>query len=86
MRMFPSIINCCTIDWYNEWPTEALLSVAKSFMSKIELGKEVTPDAMADISVLVHEVRAFVVQVLETILTRIILHLLSRLIASLCRV
>lgn len=20
MRMFPSIINCCTIDWLNPWP------------------------------------------------------------------
>merc|ERR1719313_1462317 len=19
-RMFPSLINCCTIDWYDEWP------------------------------------------------------------------
>jgi dynein heavy chain len=25
---FPSIINCCTIDWYNAWPAEALFSVA----------------------------------------------------------
>jgi dynein heavy chain len=27
-RQFPSIINCCTIDWYNAWPSEALYSVA----------------------------------------------------------
>ena len=27
-RQFPSIINCCTIDWYNAWPREALYSVA----------------------------------------------------------
>jgi len=27
-RQFPSIINCCTIDWYNPWPAEALRSVA----------------------------------------------------------
>jgi dynein heavy chain len=27
-RQFPSIINCCTIDWYNAWPAEALFSVA----------------------------------------------------------
>lgn len=27
-RQFPSIINCCTIDWYNPWPAEALYSVA----------------------------------------------------------
>jgi dynein heavy chain len=28
-RQFPSIINCCTIDWYNAWPSEALYSVAQ---------------------------------------------------------
>jgi len=27
-RQFPSIINCCTMDWYNLWPREALYSVA----------------------------------------------------------
>ncbi|KAG5499789.1 hypothetical protein GH5_03924 [Leishmania sp. Ghana 2012 LV757] len=28
LRMFPSLIACCTIDWFAEWPSEALLSVA----------------------------------------------------------
>lgn len=28
-RMFPSIINCCTLNWLNPWPEEALLTVAK---------------------------------------------------------
>jgi dynein heavy chain len=27
-RQFPSIINCCTIDWFDKWPDEALNSVA----------------------------------------------------------
>ncbi|KAL7709319.1 dynein heavy chain cytosolic putative [Lotmaria passim] len=30
LRMFPSLIACCTIDWFAEWPSEALLSVAKA--------------------------------------------------------
>ena len=25
--MFPSLINCCTIDWFTEWPEEALIGV-----------------------------------------------------------
>ena len=32
MRFFPSLINCCTIDWLNPWPEEALLTVAKMFL------------------------------------------------------
>ncbi|XP_066905838.1 dynein axonemal heavy chain 6 isoform X4 [Halyomorpha halys] len=28
-RMFPSLVNCCTIDWFMPWPQEALLSVAE---------------------------------------------------------
>ncbi|CAM9194153.1 unnamed protein product, partial [Hapterophycus canaliculatus] len=32
-RMFPSLVNCCTVDWFNAWPEEALASVAKYFLS-----------------------------------------------------
>jgi hypothetical protein len=28
-RQFPSIINCCAIDWYQPWPADALYSVAE---------------------------------------------------------
>ena len=32
VRMFPSLVNCCTIDWFFEWPQDALVSVAKKFL------------------------------------------------------
>lgn len=32
MRMFPSFVNCCTIDWFTEWPEEALRRVGKKEM------------------------------------------------------
>lgn len=35
LRQFPSLVNCCTIDWFNEWPAEALESVAIMFLSEI---------------------------------------------------
>jgi len=27
--MFPSLVNCCTLDWFTEWPEEALVGVGK---------------------------------------------------------
>ena len=44
LRMFPSLVNCCTIDWFTEWPEEALLSVARDIFEKrndIYLGKNI---------------------------------------------
>ncbi|XP_058416307.1 dynein axonemal heavy chain 1 isoform X1 [Diceros bicornis minor] len=35
LRQFPSLVNCCTIDWFNEWPAEALESVATKFLNEI---------------------------------------------------
>ena len=43
LRMFPSLVNCCTIDWFTEWPEEALISVAKNILEQkddIALGKK----------------------------------------------
>ncbi|XP_060664252.1 LOW QUALITY PROTEIN: dynein axonemal heavy chain 6 [Drosophila nasuta] len=34
-RMFPSLVNCTTIDWFTSWPTEALYSVALGLLTKI---------------------------------------------------
>lgn len=38
--MFPSLVNCCTIDWFTEWPREALLSVSESLFESVDLGEE----------------------------------------------
>ena len=37
LRMFPSLVNCCTIDWFLPWPKEALQSVAQHFLNSVEL-------------------------------------------------
>ncbi|OMJ82808.1 hypothetical protein SteCoe_16405 [Stentor coeruleus] len=39
-RKFPAIVNCTVIDWFHDWPREALLSVASRFLSGTELGDE----------------------------------------------
>ncbi|KAM8930485.1 dynein axonemal heavy chain 1 isoform 1-T1 [Pelodytes ibericus] len=35
LRQFPSLVTCCTIDWFDEWPEDALQSVASSFLLEI---------------------------------------------------
>uniref|UniRef100_A0A5K3FFM7 Dynein axonemal heavy chain 3 n=2 Tax=Mesocestoides corti TaxID=53468 RepID=A0A5K3FFM7_MESCO len=41
LRMFPSLINCCTIDWFQAWPKDALEMVAITSFEDIELEPEV---------------------------------------------
>lgn len=36
LRMFPALVNCCTIDWFLPWPADALESVAEFFLSKVD--------------------------------------------------
>lgn len=40
LRMFPSLVNCCTIDWFQVWPEDALEIVAQKFLEDIELTPE----------------------------------------------
>jgi len=62
-RMFPSLINCCTIDWFDRWPEEALLSVSHQFFEILEFSekeietageKEVILKALCDMSSTIH--------------------------------
>lgn len=40
-KKFPALINCTVIDWFQPWPQDALLAVAKKFLNELELGDEV---------------------------------------------
>ncbi|XP_070695267.1 dynein axonemal heavy chain 12 [Pempheris klunzingeri] len=39
LRQFPSLINCCTIDWFQPWPEEALERVANSFLESLDMSE-----------------------------------------------
>jgi dynein heavy chain, axonemal len=41
LRMFPSLVTCCTIDWFSEWPEEALRSVADTFLASVDLDSSI---------------------------------------------
>uniref|UniRef100_A0A8C8Z9L8 Dynein axonemal heavy chain 6 n=1 Tax=Prolemur simus TaxID=1328070 RepID=A0A8C8Z9L8_PROSS len=53
-RMFPSLVNCCTIDWFVQWPREALLSVSKTFFSNVDPQNEELKDKLSLMCVNVH--------------------------------
>ncbi|XP_050419254.2 dynein axonemal heavy chain 7, partial [Patella vulgata] len=40
LRKFPSLVNCCTIDWFQSWPEDALQAVAVRFLEEIEMSEE----------------------------------------------
>ncbi|KAL8578353.1 Dynein heavy chain 2, axonemal [Nucella lapillus] len=40
IRMYPALVNCTTIDWFSEWPQDALLEVADKYLNEMSLGSE----------------------------------------------
>jgi len=55
-RMFPSLINCCTTDWFDKWPAEALQSVSRQFFEPLELGeaRETILPGLCDMASTIH--------------------------------
>ncbi|XP_050552039.1 dynein axonemal heavy chain 1 isoform X2 [Spodoptera frugiperda] len=58
LRQFPSLVNCCTIDWFSEWPKSALESVAFHFFESMgeltEASNEILT-AMVSVCCFVHQ-------------------------------
>ncbi|XP_053147968.1 dynein axonemal heavy chain 6 isoform X2 [Hemicordylus capensis] len=53
-RMFPSLVNCCTIDWFVQWPREALLSVSRTFFMHVDLGSDTMKEKLSVMCVDIH--------------------------------
>ncbi|XP_073447160.1 dynein axonemal heavy chain 3 isoform X2 [Aquarana catesbeiana] len=47
LRMFPSLINCCTIDWFQTWPTDALEMVANKFLEDVDLDDDIRKEVVS---------------------------------------
>ena len=54
LRQFPSLITCCTIDWFTEWPQEALRSVANSFIADTPVPEDVL-NGVIDVCMQIHQ-------------------------------
>ncbi|XP_043512192.1 dynein axonemal heavy chain 2 [Frieseomelitta varia] len=48
LRQYPSLINCTTIDWFLEWPREALLEVGNKFLMNLNLTLTITGENKAE--------------------------------------
>ncbi|KAK5645095.1 hypothetical protein RI129_006395 [Pyrocoelia pectoralis] len=46
LRLYPSLVNCCTIDWFEDWPEEALEMVAQNWMGDVNLDDDVKNSAI----------------------------------------
>ncbi|CAM9368513.1 unnamed protein product [Chrysoparadoxa australica] len=54
LRKFPSLINCCVIDWFTGWPSDALVAVAQKFMSDVDFGSNAVRDSLVEVCQMFH--------------------------------
>ncbi|XP_076648749.1 dynein heavy chain at 62B [Halictus rubicundus] len=46
LRLYPSLVNCCTIDWFDVWPEDALEQVALRSTTDINIDEQVKVNAV----------------------------------------
>ncbi|XP_030276430.1 dynein heavy chain 1, axonemal [Sparus aurata] len=73
LRQFPSLVTCCTIDWFNAWPEEALQAVATSLLNELpEL--EASPTAMKGLTLMCVKIHQMVAEKCEQYLAELSRH------------
>ncbi|XP_030635110.1 dynein heavy chain 2, axonemal [Chanos chanos] len=56
IRQYPALVNCTTIDWFCEWPRDALLEVAERYLDGLALGStEGIQTKVASVFVTMHQ-------------------------------
>ncbi|OQV20869.1 Dynein beta chain, ciliary [Hypsibius exemplaris] len=53
-RRFPAVTNCTSIDWFHDWPQDALISVSKTFLQNLEVLPVPLRDPIAQFMAFVH--------------------------------
>ena len=53
-RQFPSLVNCCILNWFSRWPEEALLSVAQKFFEDVELPNDKVRKHLCEMCQMIH--------------------------------
>jgi dynein heavy chain len=55
-RMFPALVNCCTINWFSAWPKQALKSVADRFLNEGAAELQITQyvESLGEMAVMIH--------------------------------
>ena len=48
-RKFPAVINCTCIDWFHEWPQEALISVSMRFLNELDVVPELIKPSISQV-------------------------------------
>lgn len=55
LRKFPALINCCTIDWFTSWPSDALMAVAQRFLSNVNFDTELIRSSIVTVCQSFHQ-------------------------------
>jgi hypothetical protein len=55
LRNFPSLVTCCTIDWFTEWPAEALRGVAQEAFADIDFPSDSIKDGIVQVCRDIHQ-------------------------------
>lgn len=53
-RQFPSLVNCCTLDWFSRWPEEALLYVSSEFLKDLAETPDEVKEGLATMCMKIH--------------------------------
>eukprot|EP01028_Stygiella_incarcerata_P006524 TRINITY_DN2668_c0_g1_i2.p1 TRINITY_DN2668_c0_g1~~TRINITY_DN2668_c0_g1_i2.p1 ORF type:complete len:4588 (-),score=1267.00 TRINITY_DN2668_c0_g1_i2:3353-17116(-) len=59
IRMYPAFVSCTTIDWFHDWPNDALQEVAHRFLDEVDFSEASTEEvnmqkAVVEMSVNIH--------------------------------